>query len=106
VKIEDAPKKNDGVGVKATSTRGSKSADKAGSASKTAAAATLATDSVHLSTQMQSLTQIASNSSVFDTNKVEEIKTAIAEGRFKVDPEKVAYGLLDTVTDLLHKRKA
>jgi negative regulator of flagellin synthesis FlgM len=101
VKIDDSLKKAAGLGVGTTQTRASKGADKAGSVSKQPASS--GTDSVQLSPQAQSLT---SGRGVFDANKVEEIKAAIAEGRFQVDPEKVANGLLDTVNDLLHSRKA
>jgi len=38
---------------------------------------------------------------VFDAGKVEQIKAAIANGEFQVDPSKVANGLLQTVRDLL-----
>ncbi len=58
---------------------------------------------VQISSQLQAL---AGSEGVFDTQKVAEIKAAIAEGRFQVDPEKVANGLLDSVKDLIHTRKA
>lgn len=65
-------------------------------------AAPAATDSVQLSSQLQSL---EGKSGVFDTKKVEKIKLAIAGGQFQVNSEKVADGLLETVKDLLHSRK-
>jgi len=40
----------------------------------------------------------------FDAAKVAEIRHAISEGRYQVNPEKIADGLLDTVRDLLGKR--
>jgi negative regulator of flagellin synthesis FlgM len=104
VKIDDSLKKTGGVSVGTTQARAGKGAEKAGSVSSQPASES---DSVHLSSQsqLQSLTQLTGSSGVFDANKVEEIKAAIAEGRFQVDPEKVANGLLDTVNDLLHSRK-
>lgn len=99
MKIDDSIKKAAGLSVGTTQARPSKGAEKAG-VDKTAS------DSVHLSSQLQALEGQVANSSVFDANKVEQIKAAISEGRFQVDPEKVANGLLDTVHDLLHARKA
>lgn len=64
-----------------------------------------ATDSVKLSSQLQSLEGKIANSSAFDAKKVEKIKLAIADGHFQVNSEKVADGLLDTVKDLLRSRK-
>lgn len=84
--------------VGTTQTRAGKS-EKAG-VSKTSS------DSVSQSPQLQALEGTVANSGVFDANKVEEIKAAIAGGVFQVNPEKVADGLLDTVNDLLHARKA
>lgn len=101
MKIDDSIKKTGGLGVGTTQTRAGKGAEQAGSVSP----APVKSDSVHLSSQVQSLTQASGSNGVFDANKVEEIKAAIAEGRFQVDPEKVANGLLDTVNDLLHSRK-
>ncbi len=40
----------------------------------------------------------------FDVKKVEEVRAAIAEGRFKVNADAVAERLLASVNDLLGKR--
>lgn len=57
------------------------------------------------STQLQSLQGAIASSEVFDAGKVEAIKSAIADGKFKVDAEKVADGLLASVKNLLQARK-
>lgn len=44
-------------------------------------------------------------SNVFDANKVEAIKLAIADGKFKVDAGKVADGLLAAVRNMLQSRR-
>jgi len=80
-----------------------------GNASKGAEQATSATvggatDNVTLSSasvQLQSLEAGLATGEVFDSNKVEEIKAAIARGDFSVDTAKVADGLLQTVKDLI-----
>jgi negative regulator of flagellin synthesis FlgM len=53
-------------------------------------------------------TQAAGKSSSFDAQKVQDIRAAIAEGRFEVNAENVADGLLSTVSDLIrsHQRSA
>jgi negative regulator of flagellin synthesis FlgM len=99
VKIDDSIKKTPGIGVGATQTRTGKTTGKAEPAQP-------ASDSVHLSSQVQALASQVSSGGVFDSSKVEEIKAAIAGGQFQVDPEKVANGLLDTVSDLIRSRKA
>ena len=56
-----------------------------------------------LSSQLVAMeSRIASDGS-FDAGRVEEIKDAIREGRFKVNPEVVADKLLDSVRELLRK---
>lgn len=40
----------------------------------------------------------------FDAAKVAEIRQAISEGRYQINPDKIADGLLDTVRDLLGKK--
>lgn len=107
MKIDDGVKKTGGLPVSSTQARAGKGADKSGGVGKPATSTTSSTsDSVHLSSQVQALAGQMASEGVFDTNKVEEIKAAIAGGRFQVDPEKVANGLLDTVKDLIHTRKA
>ena len=58
-----------------------------------------------LSAQLKSLEEKVSASSVFDTEKVDAIKSAIANGQFKVDSEKVADGLISSVKDFLSTQK-
>ncbi|MBR7783313.1 flagellar biosynthesis anti-sigma factor FlgM [Undibacterium luofuense] len=58
-----------------------------------------------LSSQLQAMQSTQASSAVFEAKKVEEIKLAISEGRFQVNSEKVADGLLETVKDLLSSRK-
>ena len=102
MKIDDSLKKTAGLGVGTTQAKPGKGAGKtegAGGVSQPA------TDSVQLSTQARALAGQTASNGVFDAGKVEEIKAAIADGTFKVDPEKVANGLLDTVNDLIRSRK-
>lgn len=58
-----------------------------------------------LSVQLQALQNSQASGAVFEAKKVEEIRLAISEGRFQVDAEKVADGLLETVKDLLNARR-
>ena len=44
--------------------------------------------------------------SPFDAAKVEEIKAAIAEGRFKINPEAIADGLIAMARDLIAETSA
>ena len=95
MKIDDAAKKAPGLGVIANQTRASRSTEKAG-VGKTAS-----TDTVSLSSQSQALASTSNDTAVFDVSRVQEIKDAIASGRFQVDAGKVADGLIDTVKDLI-----
>jgi negative regulator of flagellin synthesis FlgM len=100
VKINDTLKSNPGLQPASTQAGTAKGADKA------AAAAPARTDSVSLSSQGQAMANaVGGSGATFDTKKVERIKMAIADGQFKVNSEKVADGLLETVRDLLHSRK-
>jgi len=79
-----------------------KKVDKAETAPATAAG-TIKSSS--MSAQLQSLQGSMATSEVFDAGKVDAIKTAIADGKFKVNAEKVADGLLATVKNLLQGRR-
>ncbi|MBI3529244.1 MAG: flagellar biosynthesis anti-sigma factor FlgM [Betaproteobacteria bacterium] len=54
-----------------------------------------------LSSQLQALDAQVSSGEVVDAARVAEIKQAISEGRFKVNPDVVADRLLQTVRDLI-----
>lgn len=58
-----------------------------------------------LSGQMKSLETQLSEGEVVDAARVAEIKEAIAQGRFKVNPDVVADRLLQTVQDLIRSYK-
>lgn len=99
MKINDSSKKTPGLNVNPGQARAGRQVDQAGTAPPSA-------DSVKISPQSQALaSQIAGSGPVFDTAKVQEIKAAIADGTFKVNPERVADGLIDTVKDLINTRK-
>lgn len=59
-----------------------------------------------IAAQLQSLETSVASGNVYDAEKVAAIKSAIANGEFKVDAEKVADGLINTVKELLTSRKA
>ena len=62
-------------------------------------------DSVQLSTQLRSIEKNLASGEVFNAARVEEIKQAISQGHFVVNPEKVADRLLETVRDLIQTRR-
>lgn len=68
--------------------------------------AAVAAEKVALSPLSARLQEIASgtDSPVADMARVAEIKQAIAEGRFKVNPERIADGLLQDVRQMLSDR--
>lgn len=60
---------------------------------------------VHVSDRFILAPANEANSRVGDNAKVAEIKQAIIEGRFKVNPEVVADRLLETVKELIQAKK-
>ncbi|SDZ83134.1 flagellar biosynthesis anti-sigma factor FlgM [Nitrosospira multiformis] len=73
-------------------------------ASSTSSANSISTD-IQLSAQLKNIEKNLAKGEVFDTHRVAEIKQAISEGRFTVNADKVADGLLDTVRDLIRRRQ-
>jgi negative regulator of flagellin synthesis FlgM len=57
-----------------------------------------------LSAQLQAIESSMANTPVVDSARVAEIRQAIAEGRFKVNPDAVADHLLQTARELLGSR--
>lgn len=55
-----------------------------------------------------SLHSVGSSEGAFNTQKVAEIRQAISEGRFQINPERIAEGLINSVRDMLDqsRRKA
>jgi negative regulator of flagellin synthesis FlgM len=102
VKIDDALNKTAGLPVGPQQARTEKPADNAAPVANTNSSKVQIST---LSTQLQALQNTQAGSAVFETKKVEAIKLAISEGRFQVNSEKVADGLLETVKDLLNARK-
>ena len=56
--------------------------------------------------RLQQMEETIANTPVVDSAKVDEIKLAMSEGRFKVDSEKVADGLIDSVRQMLNAQTA
>ncbi|HEX8988939.1 MAG TPA: flagellar biosynthesis anti-sigma factor FlgM [Rhodocyclaceae bacterium] len=57
-----------------------------------------------LSSRLQEIQASLSSDAPVDTQRVSEIRQAIAEGRYKINPERIADGLLNSVRDMLTKR--
>lgn len=65
-------------------------------------------NNVHLSPNVAKLQNIDSNSAssaIINSARVQEIKQAISEGNFQINPEVVADRLLETVKELIQSRK-
>ena len=82
--------------------KGAQSRDHSGGAAQGSSRVQLST----LSARMREIENRLGESRVVDTARVDEIKQAIAEGRFKVNPDVVADRLLDTVRELISSHKA
>lgn len=58
-----------------------------------------------LSAALQQASVLSPQDPVADAAKVAEIRQAIAEGRFKVDTDRVAEGLLQSVREMLSRQR-
>lgn len=59
-----------------------------------------------LSSRIQEIEASLAASPAVNAERVAEIKQAIAEGRFQINPERVAEGLLSSVRQMLTKQRA
>jgi negative regulator of flagellin synthesis FlgM len=57
-----------------------------------------------LSASVQEAAAVSGTDQVADVARVAAIKQAIAEGRFQVNPERIANGLLDSVRQMLARQ--
>ncbi len=80
---------------------GEGSAGKSGKADATKPEAGVSVELSGLSAQLQALDVQVSSGEVVDAARVSQIKQAISEGRFKVNPDVVADRLLQTVQELI-----
>jgi negative regulator of flagellin synthesis FlgM len=62
--------------------------------------------SVQLSEQLQALGALSPDTGIFNTEKVNKIKAAIAEGTFQVNATIVAEGMITTAKDLMVTSKS
>lgn len=60
--------------------------------------------SASVSSRLQQIQSSLGSEAPVNSQKVAEIKQAIAEGRFKINPERIADGLLDSVRQMLAER--
>lgn len=61
-------------------------------------------DSVGLQVEL-STARLKQTGESFDAERVAEIRQAIAEGRFQINPERIADGLVDSVREMLSHRQ-
>jgi negative regulator of flagellin synthesis FlgM len=101
VKIDNSIRTVAGVPVSDGQKRTDKTADATPPRAPSAANVRLSS----LSAQLQAIDSNLANSGVVDTARVAEIKQAISEGHFKVNPEAVADRLLQTVKELIQSQK-
>ena len=104
MKIDASLKSSTSTGIKETPPRASKS----GAGTAAAPQKSNTQDNVQitaLSSQLHAMESGMDSVPVVDSARVEAIKQAISEGRFKVNPEVIADRLLATVKDLVQPSK-
>lgn len=95
MKIDNSPK----VPGSLQTTAGNRAAGAAAPAKPAAASRSPADASSTVMGTM--LHKVADTEAPFNAEKVAEIRQAIAEGRFQINPERIAEGLIDNVRDML-----
>lgn len=72
-----------------------------GQAAAQPAAGSTASERVDISSLSARLQEVGAGETPVNAQRVAEIKQAIAEGRFQINPERIADGLLNSVRDML-----
>lgn len=72
-----------------------------GQAQPQATSGSSASERVDISSLSARLQEVGAGEAPVNAQRVAEIKQAIAEGRFQINPEKIADGLLNSVRDML-----
>lgn len=62
-----------------------------------------AAERVDISSLSARLQEVGAGDAPIDSQRVAEIKQAISEGRFQINPERIADGLLSSVRDMLSR---
>lgn len=106
MKIDGSAKTPTSTGVKETAPRASKAGAGAAATPQKGSGTRDNVRITALSSQLQAMESGMENVPAVDTARVEAIKLAISEGRFKVNPEVIADRLLATVKDLVQSQKA
>lgn len=101
MKINDSIKQPIDLAVDKTNVSSNKKAEQSSTTAATSENVTLST----MASQMKTLEAKVANAEVFDAQKVDAIKSAIASGKFTVDSEKIADGLVASVKDFLSTQR-
>lgn len=104
MKIDNSVKSPSNSGIKESVSRTSK-AEAGATAEQKKLAKQDNVQITSLSSQLHAMESSMDKVPVVDTARVEAIKQAISEGRFKINPEAIADRLLATVKDLVQNTK-
>jgi negative regulator of flagellin synthesis FlgM len=107
MKIDASVKSPTSSGVKETAARATNA--ETGAAKTAPQGKSSSPDNVQittLSSQLQAMESSMSKVPVVNTARVEALKLAISEGRFKINPEVIADSLLASVKDLVQNQKS
>jgi negative regulator of flagellin synthesis FlgM len=76
-----------------------------GTKSNASAAAGPQVELSSVATHLQQAGQVGATSDTFNTERVAEIRQAIAEGRFQINADRIADGLINSVRDMLAQNR-
>jgi negative regulator of flagellin synthesis FlgM len=77
----------------------------AAAGSRKAAAASDQVELSSMSARLQDASAATADVPVVDSARVAEIKQAISEGRFQINPERIADGLIESVREMLSRQQ-